>query len=311
MNELLDLREKLQDTHATMARLREAMAATPNDEGLALMAESLVSRQENLEGRFSEVANTQQLDVCKYRLIPETGQAYPILGLSKILGEFQELVTTVFDAIKTHKPKTRARIAPELVQMSSFDFGYVVPGSLQIVLTVPNDRLLLVESELDQAVSTVFRLMKSNDSREIGELAAQVGVASIKKLYELAKDHYKYALSADITWLRAKEPRGDVLVQPAEFERLCGRLSEKSDETNEAITVEGRLVGLDVDLGTFHMAFAEGEDIRGRIGGAFRDGGRPSEVPGNYIAGMMKTTVIYYSTQEDKVSYELVELRQK
>jgi hypothetical protein len=310
MNELLDLREKLQDTHATMARLREALAASPEDDALALMAESLLLRQEDLEVRFSEVANSQQLDICKYRLIPETGEGYPILGLTKILGEFQELVTTVFDAIKTHRPKTRARIAPELVQLSSFDFGYVAPGSLEIVLTVPNDRLLLIESELDQAVSTVFRLMKSDDSREIGELASQVGVASIKKLYELAENHYKYALTADITWARAKERRDGILVQPVEFERLCGRLAEKSDETTEAVTVRGRLVGLDVDLGTFHMTFPEGEDIRGRIGGAFRQS-KPAEVPGNYIADMIKTTVIYYSTQEDKVSYELVELRQR
>jgi len=310
MNVLLDLREKLQDTHATMAHLRRAIAASPDDEGLALMAESLAHRQEVLQANFSEAANSNQLDVCKYRLIPETGEAYPILGLSKILGEFQELVTTVFDAIKTRKPKTRARIAPELVQLSSFDFGYVVPGSLEIVLTVPNDRLLLVESDLDQAVNTVFRLLKSDDSREIGELASQVGVASIKKLYELAEDHYKYALSADITWARAAEKRGEILVQPSEFERLCGRLAEKSDETSEPISVRGRLVGLDVELGTFHMTFPEGEDIRGRLAGAFQEG-RPSEVPGNYVADMIKTTVIYYSTREDRVTYELIELRQK
>jgi hypothetical protein len=232
------------------------------------------------------------------------------LGLSKILAEFQQLVTTVFDAIKTNKPKTRARIAPDLVQMSSFDFGYVAPGSLEVVLTVPNERLLLVESDLDRAVSTVFQLMKSTDSREIGKLAATVGIASIKKLYELAEHHYKYAFSADIVWKRKTEERDEILVQPLEFQKLCARLDEKSDETNEPVSVRGRLVGLDVELGTFHMTFPEGEDIKGKLGEAFR-GGRISEVPGNYTADMIKTTVIYYSTREDKVSYELVELRQK
>lgn len=310
MNGLLDLREKLQDTHATMRRLQAAIAASPDEEGLVLMAESLMQRQASLEASFSEAANAEQLDICKYRLIPEMGNTYPILGVAKILGEFQQLVTSVFDAIKTHKPKARARIAPELVQLSTFDFGYAVPGSLEIVLTIPNDRLLLVESELDQAVSTVFRLMKSDDSREIGDLAGEVGVSSIKKLYELAEDHYKYAVSADITWTRDKENRGEILVQPAEFERLCGRLAEKSDETSEHVTVRGRLVGLDVDVGTFHMVFPEGDDIKGKLGGAFREG-RVSEVPGNYFAEMIKTTTIYYSTREDRVVYELVELRQK
>jgi len=310
MNSILDLREKLQDTHAAMAQLRNAISANPTDEGLVLMAESLVRRQEQLEEAFSQAAATQQLDICRYRLIPEAGENYPILGLTKILAEFQQLVTTVFDAIKTKKPKARARIAPELVQLSSFEFGFVAPGSLEVVLTIPNDRLLLIESDLDQAISTVFRMMKAADASEVGHLAEIVGVASVKKLYELCEDHFRYAFSADIKWKRNNEIRGEILVQPPEFEALCSRLDEKSEQTQEPVTVTGRLVGLDVELGSFHMTFPEGEDIKGRLGEAFR-GDRPSQVPGNYVADMIKTTVIYYSTREDRVNYELIELRRK
>ena len=108
MNELLDLREKLQDTHATMARLREAMAATPNDEGLALMAESLVSRQENLEGKFSEVANTQQLDVCKYRLL-RRGRPIQSSGCQKFWESFRNLLRLFLTRLK----RTSRRLGPE------------------------------------------------------------------------------------------------------------------------------------------------------------------------------------------------------
>jgi hypothetical protein len=309
MNTFLDIRDKLQDTHATMAKLRAAIAAKPEDDSLALMAQSLVRRQQQLEAAFAQAANSRQLDICKYRLIPETGETYPILAVAKILAEFQELVTTVFDAIKTSRPKVRARNAPELVQLSSFDFGYVIPSSLEVVLTVPNDRLLLVESDLDQAVDTVFQMMKATEAREIGDLAAKVGVASIRKLYELSEYHYRYALSADITWQRDAEIRKEILIQPAEFERLCARLAEKSEETTEPVAVEGRLVGLDVKLGTFHMTFAQGEDVKGRLGDAFRER-RVGKIPGNYFADMVKKTVIYYSTQEDKIAYELVGLKQ-
>jgi hypothetical protein len=304
------LRDQLHNTHATMLRMRIAVAKDPHDEGLALMAESLARRQETLEAAFAEAAEADYLDICNYRLIPEAGDTYPVLGLSKILAEFQQLVTTVFDAIKTKKPKVRARIAPELVQLSSFDFGYVAPGSLEIVLTVPNERLLLVESDLDDSVNTVFTMMKSADPHEVGELVDKVGIASVKKLYELAEDHYKYALSAHIKWKRNEEIRGEILVQPAQFERLCARLDERSEDTRELVSVKGRLVGLDVELRTFHMTFPEGEDIRGRVGPAFKEG-KVSEVPGNYIADMVKTTVVYYSTREDRVTYELVELRQR
>jgi len=233
MNTLLDIRDKLQDTHATIAKLRAAIAAKPEDDSLTLMAESLLRRQQQLEAAFAQAANSQQLDICKYRLIPETGETYPILAISKILAAFQELVTTVFDAIKSNRPKVRERIAPEVVQLSSFDFGYVTFGSLEVVLTVPNDRLLLVESDLDQAVDAVFQMMKATEPREIGDLAAKVGVASIKKLYELSECHYRYALSANITWQRDAEIRKEILIQPAEFERLCARLDEKSEETTE------------------------------------------------------------------------------
>jgi hypothetical protein len=216
-----------------------------------------------LETAFSQVAKLRHLDVCRYRLIPETGDNYPVLGLTRILGEFQELVTTVFDAIKTKKPKMRARVAPDMAQLSSFDFGYVTPGSLAVVLTIPNDRLLLVESELDQAISSIFQMVKSTDAREIGAMAELVGVASIKKLYGLAEDHYKYALSADIAWERNTDTRKEVLVQPAEFEQLCARLDEKSEETREPITLTGRLVGLDVVLNIFHMSFPKGTILGG------------------------------------------------
>lgn len=131
MNTLLDLRDKLQETHAAMALLRSALGAEPAEELLSLTAESLVRRQEQLEAAFAAAAGKQYLDICAYRLIPEAADSYPLLGITKILGEFQQLVTTVFDALKTQKPKTRARVAPELVQLSSFDFGYVAPGSLE------------------------------------------------------------------------------------------------------------------------------------------------------------------------------------
>jgi hypothetical protein len=73
------------------------------------------------------------------------------------------------------------------------------------VLTVPNDRLLLVESDLDQAVNAVLLMMKSSDARDVGNLAGTVGAASIRKLYELSEDHYKYSLSAAIKWMRDTE----------------------------------------------------------------------------------------------------------
>jgi hypothetical protein len=174
-------------------------------------------------------------------------------------------------------------------------------------MTIPNERLLLIDSDMDQAMTAVFSLMKAPSPLAISELASGVGVASIKKLYELADEHKKYALSADVAWRRNDEIRNRVIAQAPEFEELCAFISEKSEETSEPLTLVGRLAGMDVDVGTFHMTFPDGEDISGHLAPGFRsaDG---FQIPGNYTAHLLKKTIIYYSTRQDKVVHELVNL---
>jgi len=96
-------------------------------------------------------------------------------------------------------------------------------------------------------------------------------------------------------------------VQAPQFQRLCRIIDEKSEEIPEPLELTGRLAGLDVDLKTFHMTFPEGSDISGHLSPNFvRDAA--IQVPGNYTASLQKKTVIYYSTKQDKVTYELERL---
>jgi hypothetical protein len=167
---------------------------------------------------------------------------------------------------------------------------------------VPNERLLLVESDLDRSIDLVFQAMQAKDAKQISDLIPVIGIAAVKKLYQLADDHSKYALSADIEWQRKGDTKKRVVVQPPEFDHLRAEISKKSEKTSETITLSGRLVGLDVE--------AEGEEISGKLAPAF-SGADPARIPGNYIAMLTKETVIYYSTQEDKVTYQLGELRRR
>lgn len=307
MTELSSTIIELRELEAEIARVDDLIAQHPQYESLSVDRASLVKRQSNLESVFDRLTDAQLIDVCRYSFVPDRSDRYPLLSLTKILTEFQELVTTAFDAVKTGKPKVRARASAELQQQSSFDFGYVAAGSLRVALMIPNDRLLTIESDLDRAVDLVFQTMQAQQSNQIAELSSVIGIASIKKLYELAEEHVSYGLSAAIEWRRKGEVRKAVIVQPPEFERLCERIRERSEETIEPLRLVGRLVGLDVELGTFHMTFPEAEDISGRLAAGF-SGGKPSEVPGHYKAELLKKTVIYYSTRQDKVTYELTEL---
>lgn len=301
---------ELRNIEAEIARVDDLITRHPEYESLLLDRDSLIKQQSSLERIFSSLADEEMVDVCRYRFIPEQSDRYPLLSLTKILTVFQELVTNVFDAVKTGKPKARAKHSAEITQQSSFDFGYAAAGSLRIALLIPNERLMLVESDLDRSIELVFQAMQAKDSSEISHLTALIGIASVKKLYQLADDHSKYALSADIEWTRRGEIRNRVIVQPLEFDRLRAEINKKSERTTDALILKGRLVGLDVEDGTFHMTFPEGEEISGKLATSYT-GGRPASVPGNYTAVMTKETVIFYSTQEDKVSYYLSELRHK
>ena len=88
------------------------------------------------------------------------------MAITKSLATFQELVTAIFDAFKT-SPKLRAKISAEIVAQSTLNFGYAYPGSLGFVLTMPNDRLLIGESELDRAFQTIFAMTKAEQSAEV------------------------------------------------------------------------------------------------------------------------------------------------
>lgn len=308
MTKLTSTLTELRELQAEIARVDELIAKHPDYPSLLLDRDSLLKRQNGLEAVFAEISDREMIDVCRYRFIPEESDRYPLLSLTKILTEFQELVTTVFDVVKTGKPKSRAKASADIVQQSTFDFGYAAAGSLRIALMVPNERLLLVESELDRSIDLVFKAMRATEAHEIVELTPVIGIAAVKKLYQLADDHAKYSLSADIEWQRRGEVRRRVTVQPPQFERLRSELNKKSEKKSESVTVRGRLVGLDVELGTFHMTFPEGEDISGKLAPDY-SGGRAAQVPGNYTAILTKESVIYYSTQEDVESFLLRELK--
>ena len=156
MSKLRAVLDRLNDIEATIARATSA--AAPSN-AVLLSLTSLEARRDDLE-ELSEVTKAEHVEICDYRIIPEQSTAYAVAGVTAALHQFQEIVTTVFDAMLT-KPKQRAKIAPDIVQKTQFDFGFAYSGSLGVVLTIPNDRLLMDEaSTLDKAVAAVFDLLK-------------------------------------------------------------------------------------------------------------------------------------------------------
>ena len=137
MSALLDIREKLIDTQSAIARMEAELSANRNDEGLSLMLESLIKRQQSLEETFLEVAYREQLEVCSYRLIREhTDGFFPVAALGDTLKNFQTWLTTVFDAIRTG-PKEKAAPSAEMVQRSMLRFRLYLRGFCWVRIYYP------------------------------------------------------------------------------------------------------------------------------------------------------------------------------
>jgi hypothetical protein len=308
MSEFLDLRNLLQETNATLERLEREIAQSPHDWSLALTAESLRHRQADLEDEFAFLANVNMLDVCDYRLIPAYNEDYPIISVTRALASFQELVTTVFDAYKT-QPKIRARFTADIVAGSTLSFGYAYPGSLGFVLTMPNERMLFGESELDRAIQTIFEMAKAERPAQLAAYVARVGVASIRRLYAWSQSHAEFGLSVDIRWRRQREDRARLVVQKEELARLREIIDQASEEKTEPFTVTGELIGLDIGSGNhFRISVPLAEDVYGWISDSF-DRASHYEIHGRFTADLIKRSKIYYSTEREDEWWELVRLR--
>lgn len=310
MSALLELTEKLQDTQAAIHQLEEAISRQPPAPPSVLATlRTLEKRQRDLEAQFDELTTDLHLDVCSYRLFPDhKEEERPTLrAFTKTLLDFQTLVTQVYYARKTGQPRQTAHVSAEAASETAFGFGYTFAGSLGVVLTLPNERLLFGETEIDKAINTVFDMVKAEKPQQIAAYAKELGAAPIRTLYNWVTDQVKSGLSSEVEWRRKEGVRSQVLAQFPELVELKSAIESTSDEETEEITITGLLVGVDVSSRTFHMSFEEGDDIRGKMSESIGLE-HTVELPKVYTAKIIKTKKIFYSTDREAVYHYLESL---
>lgn len=306
MSRILEIQDNLQDTAAAIARLERAVREDPQSRSLLAMIRSLEKRQQEQEADFLLEADSLGVDVCSYRLFAEQGRP-TIAGLSKALGDFQNLVSVVYDTVKSARPKERARVSSEIMHETAFTFGYAFSGSLGVVLTLPNQRLLVGESHLDEAIRVVFSMARVSNPEEILDFARRLGPGPVRAMYQWALDHAKAGLGADIEWRRNREIRANLLIQRPELDNLHRVIGRTSDETTEEMTVEGQLVGADVKRRSFHLQVEGQPDISGSFTDAISES-QTVELPRPYRVTLTKTVRICYSTEQEDTSYRVIRL---
>lgn len=305
MTALLEIQEKLLDTSATLSRLEHLLVSHPHSEPLLGNLETMRKRHRILEDAFLAEADKVEVDVCTYRIIPEQGRAN-ISALGKILDGFQLAFSLTYGALK-EGPKKRAVLNQESRENTALGFSYSFSGSIGFVMTLPNERLLVGETRVDEAMRLVLQMAKSTTSQEILDFAKKLGAPPIRALYKWADEHASNQFGAEIEWRRTEQIRSNLFIQQPQLEQLREVIEKTSDETEEEINAVGNLIGADVKRRTFHLEMAGGE-IRGTFADAISTE-QTVELPKQYAVKICKRTRIIYSTGEEKVSHFLLSLQ--
>ena len=141
----------------------------------------------------------------------------------------------------------------EALEHTEFEFGYTTPGSLVVNLVIPNERLLLRGSDLDDAVAIVFEMSRASSPSDILHYAEKIGRAAVRGLYEWVDKHVDSGAGVDVEWRRALEVRSELVLQQQEFQRLKEVIDVCSDEQEEELVLTGWLTGVDVKTKRFRF----------------------------------------------------------
>ncbi len=224
MTQLVDILDSIRGTQAEIARADAALAGG-RSRGVELSIKSLRFRLERLEEEFADATSRQEIDVCSYRLIPDGGATYPVAALGRAMTTFQELLSVLYDSVKSGQPKARAKMSPESRHESTLDFGYAFAGSLGFVFTVANERLLIGDSLLDMAMGHIVELSKTPNADAVAQFARKFGAAPIRLAHEWATAHVGASLSLDLEW-RRKTHFISCSTRRRTFEAHCMRTSK-------------------------------------------------------------------------------------
>lgn len=307
MSDIQTVFDRINDIEATLAQASEADGVLTFADKLA--NESLKQRRDELVALTKELTARQLIDVCDYRIIPEHGNQHRAKAVAATLDTFQDMVTAFFASIREGRPRHKANFTADIVNASSLNVGYAYAGSLGFVLYVPSDQLQVGGTDLDKALASAFSLAEQRTPEGVRAVADEFGRAAVRTFYSWAQSQVEYGLAAEIKWERGDEIKSNLLIQTSELEAVISVIDKSSEEKNDTVELPGMLVAIDVTRQSFKMSFPDADDITGRLDSNF-NWQTPHSVPSRYVSTLNKRTIQRLWSEDDVVSWTLLELRE-
>jgi hypothetical protein len=305
MSKILQIQERLLENSAEITQLERALVQHPS-RSLSSMLKSLYKLRSELEHDFKEAAADAQADVVSYRLFE--GRERPTMALvGKAMDSFQTLYAILYQGVASNRPRDTARLSADAIEQSSFEFAYAYSGSVGFVFTMPNQRLLLGETKLDEAMTHLFALANAHTTEDIRTFAKTFGFAAIRAIYNWANALCSSGSGADIQWKKNESTKGTLLLQPSEVEALRDLIAFTSDLEVDENTFSGVLLGYDSKSRRFRFEPTDGTIIRGNIADQ-ADIPPTVTIPKRYAARIKTSSRVRYSVEDADISHELLGL---
>ena len=291
-----------------VSRLEERLAHNPRDISLRMTLSSAVRMAERMERELYEIAATEQVDLCRYRLVRHAGgDNFALQSVSRSLEAFQDTVSYVYEAI-TGKPRKRAGLTRDARRETAMQFGYSYAGSLGVVLLAPSQKGLF-STKFDDVVKTINQVFEIQNNDELRDAAKVMGPAAINKIYEWAAVNEEAGYDLDLRWTNSNSIEAGRYVDARQFGKLASLISLTSESEKKPIRTNGVLVGFDSVFKTFHLVEPDGESYRGSLADDF-----PMHqdwvVNRTYGASIVEENTTKFSTGEESKKYRLSSLRE-
>ena len=303
MSRLAELQRDLQEASAAVAHAERTLAAHPNVPSVHATLRTIQYRRASLEEQFFAAADELGLDACGYR-IEMTGSTASISGLTAVLGTFQKIFTTVYDALERGAKKKAAKNTEKAIADTTLGFAYSFPGSVGVMMTLANDRQLF-GAKLDEAMEKTFQLIRAQEPQELQSLTDRVGLPALRLVHQWAEENVKAGFGADIVWQRDDVVKREVRVQLPELALKAATL--KSMRAEETVVVVGELLDVKVSDHTFSMQLSD-RIIQGSFDKVISSQ-NPVQLPKTYQATLkILQKVVVDDAGQEQIDYFLLRL---
>lgn len=305
MSDYASVVERTRKAFASVARLEVELSRAPEEAGLQINLAAMNKAAQQSQQQLFALSESNHVEVCNYRLVPEKAQHYGLSYVSQSLLSFQYLFTQIHDAFK-NGPKPFATYGREAFEESTLELAYTYSGSLGVVLLAPSDRDFF-SGNLDRSIEALFQVIDIDSRDAVRDVAKSLGNAVVKRVHDWSQANIRGGFAADVRFNRSDGRQLGEVIERKRLENIVSIIQATSDSKTEDKIVAGLLIGGDIQSGAFHFVVPNGDDYRGKLAPDFS---RDTEMTlGNrYRARIRITSTVTYSTEKVDRKIELVGL---